>query len=351
MYIDIAKLGNYTISSVADGYEAFLLKSFAESLKQDILYIASDGVSLERTADILSHLNPEIEVLKFPAWDTVPYDRVSPNVNIVAERISTLAALAEMPESKKPRVVIASVGAVLQKLPPKKIFLNAVREIKTGGKLDFNNFIHYAVINGYNRVEQVYEPGEYAVRGDIIDIFPVGTKEPLRIDLFDDEVEKIRTFDVMTQRTTGELKSYCFQVMNEVVVDNNTVKTFRAKYREAFGADCQKDELYEAVSAGQKYMGMENWLPFFYEDNLPSLFDYMPMAKVIVGKNVFDAAQAKADSIADYFHARLEALGVKSATEVDTYRPVKPELLYLDNARLAEILTQNRLQFRRGMVL
>lgn len=340
MYIDIAKLGNYTISSVADGYEAFLLKSFAESLKQDILYIASDGVSLERTADILSHLNPEIEVLKFPAWDTVPYDRVSPNVNIVAERISTLAALAEMPESKKPRVVIASVGAVLQKLPPKKIFLNAVREIKTGGKLDFNNFIHYAVINGYNRVEQVYEPGEYAVRGDIIDIFPVGTKEPLRIDLFDDEVEKIRTFDVMTQRTTGELKSYCFQVMNEVVVDNNTVKTFRAKYREAFGADCQKDELYEAVSAGQKYMGMENWLPFFYEDNLPSLFDYMPMAKVIVGKNVFDAAQAKADSIADYFHARLEALGVKSATEVDTYRPVKPELLYLDNARLAEILRQ-----------
>ena len=342
MQIDISTLGNFTISSVADGYDAFLLKDFAQKLKGDILYIVSDGITLEQTADFLHCLTPELKILKFPAWDTVPYDRVSPNVNIIAERISTLAELAENPSPQHPRVIIASIGAVLQKLPPKKIFLNAVREVKVGGKLDFNTFVHYAVINGYNRVEQVYEPGEYAVRGDILDIFPVGTKEPLRIDLFDDEVEKIRTFDVMSQRTTGELQSYCFQVMNEVVIDNNSVKTFRAKYRETFGAEGQKDEIYEAVSNGRKYMGMENWLPFFYEDPLPTLFDYLPRAKIIAGKNIEEAAASKCDSIADYYHARLEALKIKSQDEVDTYRPVPPDSLYLDDKKLTEILQQRQ---------
>ena len=286
MPLNIGHLENITLSGVADGYDAFLLAETAKTLDRDMLYIVSDGVSLQRTVDLLQKIAPQCRVLKLPAWDTVPYDRVSPNANIVAERISTLAELASCPESKSCRIIIASVGAVLQKLPPKKIFLNAMREVKVGGKLNFDEFIHYAVINGYNRVEQVYEPGEYAVRGDILDIFPVGTKEPLRIDLFDDEVEKIRTFDVMSQRSTGELSSYNFQVMNEVVIDANSVKTFRSKYREAFGADGLKDELYEAVSSAQKYMGMENWLPFFYEEPLPSIFDYLPRAEVLVGENV-----------------------------------------------------------------
>ena len=241
MPLNIGHLENITLSGVADGYDAFLLAETAKTLDRDMLYIVSDGVSLQRTVDLLQKIAPQCRVLKLPAWDTVPYDRVSPNANIVAERISTLAELASCPESKSCRIIIASVGAVLQKLPPKKIFLNAMREVKVGGKLNFDEFIHYAVINGYNRVEQVYEPGEYAVRGDILDIFPVGTKEPLRIDLFDDEVEKIRTFDVMSQRSTGELSSYNFQVMNEVVIDANSVKTFRSKYREAFGADGLKD--------------------------------------------------------------------------------------------------------------
>ena len=144
-----------------------------------------------------------------------------------------------------------------------------MKEIKVGESLNFNDFLHYASVNGYSRVEQVMEPGEYAVRGDILDIFPTGTTEPLRIDLFGDEVEKIRTFDVLSQRTTGEKKSYLFRAAGEVVLDDNTVKTFRSRYREAFGAAFKDDEIYEAVSNGRKYMGMENWLPFFYEEPLP----------------------------------------------------------------------------------
>lgn len=341
MQYDINKLGGCTLSSVAEGYDAFLLDDFTRNSK-DILYIVSDGVELARAADLLEYVNPGLKVLRFPAWDTVPYDRVSPNVNLVAQRIEVLSELAQNPNAQTPRVIVASIGAVLQKLPPQKIFLNSSRELAVGSKLIFNDFVHYLSVNGYNRVEQVFEPGEYAVRGDIIDIFPVGTEEPLRIDLFDEEIERIRRFDAMTQRTTGEIKKYTFRVMNEVVLDANTVKTFRGKYREAFGAAFNEDEIYEAVSGGKKYLGMENWLPFFYEDPLPGLLDYLPAAKIVIGRNVDEAAQAKAESIADYYQARLEALKVKSAAEIDTYRPVKPELMYYTAVELRKLLEKRQ---------
>ena len=325
------------ISSVPEGYDAFLLASLAEKNNRDILFVAGGGKEMEHIAGLLQFIAPKVEVLKFPAWDTVPYDRVSPNIHILSQRINTLSELCKNPSAKKPRIILTSVSAVLQKLPPAKIFINALREVKVGGVLNFKDFLHYASVNGYTRVEQVMEPGEYAVRGDILDIYPVGTEEPLRIDLFDEEVERIRKFDAMTQRTTGELKSYTFEVMDEVVLDDNTIRTFRSKYREAFGAEAVKDEIYEAVSSGKKYLGLENWLPFFYADSLPGIFDYLPGAALVLGSDVDDAVAAKEESIIDYYQARLEALSVKSAAEVEEYRPVKPELLYYNQAEFKKI--------------
>ncbi len=338
MLYDLNKINAKTLASVPDGYDAVLLEKFLNEQQGDILYIVSDGFSLEKTSEFIKYLNPDREVLTLPSWDTVPYDRVSPNVNVVSKRIETLTNLALNPQTKQSRIIIASIGAVVQKLPPTKVFLNAVREVKVGNKLSFNDFIHYVSLNGYNRVEQVIEAGEYAVRGDIIDIFPVGTNQPLRIDLFDDEVERIRTFDAMSQRTIGELKSYTFQVMNEVSLNENTIKTFRQKYREAFGAAFKDDEIYADISNGVKHLGMENWLPFFYEEPLPSLFDYIPQANVIIGRNVSEALLAKSESIADYYQARLEALNVKSVNETDTYRPVPPEQMYLTKTQFEQIL-------------
>ena len=274
MKYDILRFQDTTFSSVARGFEAFLLENFALNSSTDIIYIAPDGVELSNVASILEYLRPEFKVLRFPAWDTVPYDRVSPSPAIISQRIDCLSELAQNPHAKQPRVIVTSVGAVLQKLPPRKIFLNSMREVSVGSKLNFDDFLHYASINGYNRVAQVYEPGEYAVRGDIIDIFPVGTDEPLRIDLFDDEVERIRKFDVMSQRTTGELKSYQFKIMSEVVLDANTIKTFRSKYREAFGADFNGDEIYEAVSNGRKYIGVEN--SFVFPSSIYKIKSFIP---------------------------------------------------------------------------
>ena len=326
------------ISSVAEGYDAFLLGDIYKQSSADILYIVSDGLTLETTVDLLKTLYPEIEVLKLPAWDTVPYDRVSPNIEITAERVQTLCALAKNPSPKKPRIIVASIGAVIQKLPLKKIFLNSIREVKIGSELKFDDFLHYATVNGYIRVEQVMEAGEYAVRGDILDIFPVGTEEPLRIDLFGDEVERIRTFDVLTQRTTSELEKYTFQVMGELSLDQNSIKTFRSKYRELFGAASQTDELYDSISNGKKYIGQENWLPLFFDESLPTIFDYLPQACLVIGQQVEDALKTKAESIRDYYLARLEALKVKSINEVDTYRPIPPELLYLTEAQFKQAI-------------
>ena len=339
MQYNIKKIKGTTFSSVAKGYDAFLVGEFALNSQNDIIYIASSGVELANIASLLEYIHPDIKVLRFPAWDTVPYDRVSPNPNIISTRIDCLSELAQNPTADKPRIIVTSVGAILQKLPLKKIFLNSSREVSVGSKLNFNDFLHYVSVNGYTRVAQVYESGEYAVRGDIIDIFPVGTEEPLRIDLFDDEVERIRKFDVMSQRTTSELNSYKFKVMSEVILDANTIKNFRSKYREAFGANFSGDEIYEAISNGQKYIGLENWLPFFYDEALPTLFDYLPSAAIITSDDVIEASKAKADSIVDYYQARLEALKIKSNSEVEIYRPIKPELLYLSDKDLANILS------------
>lgn len=331
---DINSFANKIVGPMVDGYDAFWLSKFVLALKNDLLYITSDGNALEQAALSLAYFCPDVEILKFPAWDTVPYDRVSPNAEIVAQRIRTLDLLCNKNGKSKPKIVITSIGAVLQKLPPKKVFLNAEKTLKKGGKLALIDFIHYAETNGYTRVEQVMESGEYAIRGDIADIFPSGSENPVRIDFFDDEIERMRFFDAYTQRTLQDIDSYTFQVAGEVSLGQQTIKTFRQKYREIFGAAGIKDELYEAVSAGKKYTGMENWLPLFYEDSLPSIFDYMPLATVVLGKNTDEAAESKISSIIEHFQARLEALPIAEKSQTDAYRPISPELLYLKKEQI-----------------
>ena len=336
MSTDFNDYNTKTISRVTKDAEAFAIKNLFDKSDKDVLCILSDGLSLRQAYETIRIIAPYIDVASFPAWDSVPYDRVSPNPNILSERINTLSKLILDTSTKKRRLILTSVGAAIQKLPPKKIFLNARKILKVGEKLNFDDFLHYAVINGYTRVEQVMESGEYAIRGDIIDIFPSGAEQPIRIDLFDDEIERIRVFEVETQRSTEELQYYNFGSANEVILDQNTVKTFRSKYREAFGAEGIKDELYESISNSKKYLGMENWLPFFYDDALPTLFDYMPQADVILGIDIENALKAKEETIEDHFQARMEALKIKDVSEVDRYRPIPPQLMFLNTQDFTE---------------
>jgi len=182
------KPGRWTVAGLPEGADSLALAELARTTGgQDILHVARDGQRLERLQDGLRFFAPEREVLVFPAWDCLPYDRLSPHPNIVAERLETLARLAAPRKAGAPaRVVLASVGAALQKVPPRSLYAEAAVVLRKGQTLDVAWLTKFLNENGYGRSETVMEPGEFAVRGGLVDLFPPGTSEPLRLDLFGD---------------------------------------------------------------------------------------------------------------------------------------------------------------------
>ena len=241
-----------------------------------VLHIARDDARMASLAEALAFFHPEIPVLTLPAWDCLPYDRVSPNSEVVSRRIATLATLAQ--PSSGPLVLITTVNAALQRVPKRALFAGTAFTAKVGGRLDLKALTEFLAGNGYTRAETVREPGEYAVRGGIVDLFPPGTDEPLRLDLFGDTLEGIRKFDPMSQRSHGKVDRLLLRPVSEVFLDPASVERFRSGYRELFGA-ADDDPLYAAISAGTRYPGYEHWLPLFH-DQLETVFDYLPHAAV-----------------------------------------------------------------------
>ena len=195
--------GRLTVAGVPEGFDALVLARLA-ARGRDVLHVARDDARMASLAEALTFFAADLEVLEFPAWDCVPYDRVSPNVETVARRIDALSRLA-LPRPPagaggKPRLVLATVAAVLQRVPPAGMFAATCFAVAVGERLDLQVLQTFLARNGYARAETVMEPGEYALRGGIVDLYPPGAGEPLRLDLFGDEVEQIRVFDPMSQR-------------------------------------------------------------------------------------------------------------------------------------------------------
>ncbi len=324
-----ASPGQRTLSGVPEGHDALMLVEF---LRQrgvgDVLHVARDDRRLDQLVHTVSYFAPDLEILEFPAWDTVPYDRVSPNVGIVARRVDTLSRLALPTKGQKPRLIIATVASLAQRVPRASVFRRTVFTIEVGKDLNSDALMGYFARNGYVRSDQVMEAGEYAVRGGIVDVFPPGTDEPYRLDLFGDEVDGIRTFDPLTQRTTGTVKVVFLKPVSEVQLDDESVSRFRTGYRELFGAPSRDDGLYTAVSERRKVPGMENWLALFH-DGLDTLFDYVPTAVVTLDYQVSEAWAARLEQVAEYYTARvsLREQGLEEGGLV--YHPVPPDRLYM----------------------
>jgi transcription-repair coupling factor (superfamily II helicase) len=307
-----------------EGADARLLaKLVAEG--GDLLHIVRDDARMARLAETLAFFAPDAEILEFPAWDCVPYDRVSPHVEIVAKRVETLAKLAGRGAGGRPRIILSTVAAVMQRLPPLETFTSTALQVSVGRRLDLDALQGFLQRHGYGRADTVMEPGEYALRGGLIDLFPPGSAEPLRIDLFGDEVEQIRSFDPMSQRSSGKLEEFSLLPAGEVTLDEAAIARFRTRYRELFGPVTEDDPLYEAVSSGIKFAGQEHWLPLFY-DGLDDIFAYLPDAKVTLDPQIEEARAARAALIADYYRSRLEDEGSGEMP----YRPVPPKLLQLE---------------------
>ncbi|MBV8616442.1 MAG: transcription-repair coupling factor [Acetobacteraceae bacterium] len=308
-----------------EGWDAFLLARRRAEFAGPVLHVARDDARMARMAEALGFVMPEAELLRFPAWDCLPYDRVSPNPVLVAERIATLGRLLE--PAQRPRVVLTTVNALLQRVPPRAAFRGASLDLRVNGDLQPERFVRFLEANGYGRANTVMEPGEYAVRGGIIDVFPAGEAEPVRIDLFGDTIESIRAFDPSTQRSAANRQRLTVRPVSEVPLDKDAITRFRTAWRELFGQQAASDPLYLSVSDGRRHPGMEHWAPLFHEA-METLLDYLPGASVSLDHQAEDALAARLEMIADHHAARRAP-----AREGEVpYRPLPPGRLYLDRA-------------------
>lgn len=311
-------------TGVPAGCDALLLAEMAAAAIEPVVHVSSDDVSMRRVADALGFFAPNVRVLTFPAWDCLPYDRVPPRAELVAERLATLGALAEPNEGTK-TVVVTTVAAALQRVPAAGDILSGRIRLEAGQTVDFGEVVSFLDANGYHRTETVREPGEFATRGDIVDLFPPGSDEPVRIDLFGDEIERLRRFDPLSQLTTGEIDRLTLLPASEVRLDEAAIERFRKTYRERFGAVRGDDPLYAAVSEGIRHPGMEHWLPLFHA-RLETLFDHTN-GPVVLGLQTAAARDERLDQISDYFAARADA--PKPVEGEAPYNPLPPDALYL----------------------
>ena len=340
--------GTIIAAGVPEGYEAFLLAAMARRLpvdtafQQAVLHIARDSERLVAVRNQLEFFAPRAEVLSFPAWDCVPYDRISPDSDIESRRIATLARLAHAKGGKPAIIVLTTVNAALQRVLPLAAIKKAAVRFAAGGRFEMEEVTRRLEASGFHRTGTVMEPGEYAVRGGIIDLYAPGQARPVRLDFFGDTLESIRTFDPVSQRTQAAREHFTLLPISEVPSGEGHIKRFRQRYVELFGPSKGEDALYEAVSAGSRYGGMEHWLPLFYE-HMDTLFDYLPNAVVTCDHLDGDAKDRRLETIADHYEARKEGLEHKSFG-APPYNPLPPDALYLTAAEWDKKLAHHKLR-------
>lgn len=326
-----------TVWGVPDGSIAFLLRRRLAEHSGPLLHVARHEAELAELGDMLDWLMPEVEILRFPAWDCLPYDRVSPNVTIMAERAATLSRLLDK-APRTGRIVLTTINALIQRVPPCKSFQGQSLTVKMGESLDATHLMDILVGRGYSRVDTVMDRGEFATRGGIFDLFPADAQTPIRLDFFGDEVEHIRYFDVTTQRSTQELKSFTLGPVSEYSLDKESISRFKNGWRDNFGVGALQDVLYQQITEGRRAAGAEHYLPLFHEGEghgMGTLFDYLPDCAVSFERDAPEMLKARFDMIADHYQARLSATREGELP----YRPLPPHRLYLDQNSWEALLT------------
>ena len=338
----MANQSRITVSGVPEGFDARFLLEEIDKNDRPVLHIARDDKRLAAMQAALRFFAPAMPVVVFPGWDCLPYDRVSPNADISAQRMATLAALQHGMPSQF--VLLTTLNAASQKIPARSILKDAAFTARVGDRIDEAALRAFLVRMGFAQSPTVTEPGDYAIRGGIIDIFPPGDLGPVRLDLFGDVLDGARRFDAATQRTTEKLDVVELAPVSEIIMDEAAITRFRQNYRIEFGAAGTDDPLYKAVSAGRKHQGAEHWLPFFHEE-LETLFDYVPEASISLDDQIPAMHQARWESIEDQYETRRLAMANRS--KMDTvYKPAPPRALYLDEAAWA-----TRFDGRRALYL
>jgi transcription-repair coupling factor (superfamily II helicase) len=312
-----------TLAGAPPGFIPCLAADLARAAKGRAVFIAPDEAAMRHIVDAAHYFAPELETLSFPAWDCLPYDRSSPSLRSSSERLATLHALQR--KAVGPQLLVTTINAATQRtLTPFRI-RQLVAHLAPGERIDLHKLTTLLQANGYARTETVQDAGEYAVRGGIVDLFPAGEEEALRLDFFGDEIESVRRFDPATQRTISRIDGFTLLPASEALLDEASIKRFRSGYREKFGAAATEDPIYQAVSEGRRLAGLDHWLPMF-EENLVTLFDHLSGDDIII-RDAGDAgaADARFEAIADYYQNRCRT----QSSDPGSYRPLAPDTLYL----------------------
>ena len=328
------------VDGVADGYEAFVAAGLAARTgNAPLLYVARDGQRVPALTDALKFVAPALPVLELPAWDCLPYDRVSPGADTAARRLDALAGLNALKREPHVAIVVTTVNALLQKMPPSAQVAARSFRVHVGNRIDMAELAEQVETNGFDRVSTVREVGEYAVRGGIVDLFAPGASAPLRLDFFGDTLESIRTFDPTSQRTSGQQAEFVLHPMSEIVLSRETIGRFRCGYIELFGAPSREDALYASISEGRRFAGMEHWLPLFHE-RLETVFDYLPNSPVVMEHLAREAVDERSGQISDYYDARRRRSDGRGIGEAVLYKPVPPDSMYLDGSAVETALSE-----------
>lgn len=319
--------GHWQVGGAPEGHDARLIAAAALAAPQGLIHIARDDQRMAALARMLIFFAPGLQIYRLPAWDCLPYDRISPNSDVVCQRIETLARLPT-PGLKAGDILLTTVNAALQRLPARQDIAAATLHLRAGMSLTMEHMVSYLGKNGYNRVSTVMEAGDYAVRGGLIDLFPPGAPEPIRLDLFGDTLEGIRAFDPISQLSGAKLGERTLAPVSEVILDTQSIERFRTGYRRHFGAVIDDDPLYASISDGRKFVGMEHWLPLFHE-KLDTVFDFAPKALLSFDHLSLEAHTERLKTIADYYDARETARKARLSDSGYPYKPLPPDLLYL----------------------
>lgn len=331
--IDSLQHGTIRLDGAPEGQDARVLAQLAttawDSARSPVLHIVRDDTRIYALKELYAFFAPDVRIVSIPAWDCLPYDRVSPNQDIIAERVKAFVELAST-EWKGPTIVMAPLAAMTQRIPSLDNFRQANFSIKTGGTINREKLQKFLIDQGYIRSDTVREPGEFAIRGSIIDLYPAGFENPVRLDCFDDEIETIKTFDAMEQTSIETITELNLTPMAEIILSQENISRFRAKYREMFGAQTQNDVLFEAVSEGHRYPGMEHWLPLFYEKT-QTIFEIVPERSPIVYDQQMEAVyHERMGQVIDFYNARIAVADSKAkSSNANNYKAIAPSLLYL----------------------
>ncbi|WP_340317614.1 transcription-repair coupling factor [Rhizorhabdus argentea] len=315
-----------TLARAPIGFQPWLLADLARAVAVRtgrLVFVAPDDQAMQAVVDAAAYFAPELSVLHFPAWDCLPYDRASPALRATSDRLATLHALQA--KQQGPLLIATTVNAITQRVLTPFRIRQLVARLAPGERIDRDKLAALLQANGYVRTDTVTDPGEYAVRGGLVDLFPSGEPHALRLDFFGDEIENVRQFDAADQRTIGTIKGFTLLPASEALLDEESIKRFRSRYRERFGASATGDPIYQAVSDGRRLAGMDHWLPLF-EERLTTLFDHLTPEDLIIREaGSGKAAEARFEAITDYHANRVRA----RSADPGSYRPLEPAELYL----------------------